>query len=223
MVLTRPGVRPVVFDQPAHQTREDNVWEALCCHNPDLEGKRVLDLGCGWGGFGKKAAAMGAQVLFVDGRPENLAVAKEAGPEHTYLQMDITKPYWEPPPVDVSLCLGVLYHVGDPGALLRKAACAPVLAVETISLDHDGEFLVKLDEDPAQVDYSLNGGACRPSPGWIVNQLEKLGYTKIVDLLLPTIPATNDWAGAIWDWDYERTCGWRRNEHQLRKLFLALR
>ncbi|MCH8827399.1 MAG: LLM class flavin-dependent oxidoreductase [Chloroflexi bacterium] len=66
--------------------------------------------------------------------------AARNGPSHQYIHQDIMSRWWEPPPVDVSLCLGLLYHIDDPMALLAKAACAPVLAVESICLDHDGEF-----------------------------------------------------------------------------------
>ena len=219
MVLTRDD-KPAVFDQEAHITRENYVWGALLPHL-DLQGKRVLDLGCGWGGFGKKAAEWGAEVLFVDGRKENLEVARKAGFKHKYIHQDIMAPYWHPPAVDISLCLGVLYHVSDPLTLLKKAACAPILAVETICMDHDGIAVVNIQEDTNQVDYSLNGGACRPSPGWLVNPLHEVGYPNVLELDVPTIPVTPEWPGAMWDWEFERTCGWRRNEHQLRKLYLA--
>jgi len=220
MVITRVD-RPMVFDQPAHIARESHVWNALSPYLPNLQNKSVLDLGCGWGGFGKRAAEQGAKVLFVDGREDNLRVAKEAGPNHSYIHQDITDPFWSPPLVDVTLCLGVLYHVDNPKDVLRKVASSPVLAIESICLDHDGVAMVMLQEDTEQVDYSLTGGACRPSPGWIVQALYDIGYNSITAIGVTNIAATPEWPGALWDWDYEHTCGWRRNGHQLRKLYIA--
>lgn len=189
---------------------------------PDLAGKRVLDLGCGHGWFGKKFADEGARVTFVDGRGENLDKAREAGKKHIYYHMDIIQDICSIPKMDISLCLGLIYHVNDPKEVLRKAACAPILVVDSLCLDYDGKLLIKLEEDTDEPDYSLTGGACRPSPKWIVHELKELGY-EVKEISVPSIEPTDGWPGAIWNWDYERTIGWRRNESQLWKLYVCSR
>jgi len=216
MTLTRDN--PTDFNHPMREERINRVWGAILPHL-DLQNKRVVDLGCGWGWFGKKCAEWGAKVTFIDGRKENLDKC-DIGPEHIYLHRDIDSPYWYPPFSDITLCLGLLYHTSDPSSLLRKMSLSSVIVLDSMCLDFDGELLVKFEEDTSQLDYSLTGGACRPSPKWIVKNLEDMGY-QVEELSVPSIEPTGDWPGAIWNWDYERTCGWRRNGSQLWKLYLA--
>jgi len=208
------------FNQPNAIALQNNVFGALLRHL-DFQGKKVLDVGCGWGGYGKRCAEWGASVTFIDGRQVNINEVIERVPNQYYICHDIMDSLWEPPKVDITLCVGLLYHVDDPLELLRKLSRTPILVVESICLDHDGVALIKVEEDTANIDYSLTGGACRPSPGWIVNALQEVGYTSITELLVAPVSVTEEWPGAVWNWDYQRTCGWRRNEHHLRKLFIA--
>ena len=178
MVLTR-SKDTNVFDEPNLLMRVDRIFDAILPYvvrgsSPVLKESLVMDLACGWGLFGKKFAERGARVIFIDGREKNLEKARSAGPDHGYSCQDVTSHGWYPPKVDIALCLGILYHVSDPMTLLQKISRAPVLVVDSLCLDHDGNFLVKLAEDTEPVDYSLNGGACRPSPGWNVDAWGKL-------------------------------------------------
>lgn len=46
----------------------------------DVNGKRVLDLGCGEGYWARKLAALGAEVICIDGSSELIRLAKESDP-----------------------------------------------------------------------------------------------------------------------------------------------
>ena len=124
MVLTRRD-KPVIFQSPQHVAMENLVFAAMRPHLPDLGGKRVLDLGCGWGGYGHRFAEGGSHVIFVDGRPENLAKTEELTPGQSYVLQNVTAPWWTPPETDIALCIGILYHVGEPLSLLAKLSKAP--------------------------------------------------------------------------------------------------
>jgi len=58
----------------------------------DLEGRRVLDLGCGHGWLGARLAAAGADVLGVDGSRALIRQAQTAHPQLTWQVQDLTEP-----------------------------------------------------------------------------------------------------------------------------------
>lgn len=59
---------------------------------PRLDGKRVLDLGCGYGFYTDYFRSIGADALGVDGSEAMLRIARERYPMTAFASMDITKP-----------------------------------------------------------------------------------------------------------------------------------
>ena len=57
--------------------RNDFLMPTMLAMAGDVGGLRVLDLGCGEGGYGRELARRGAEVLGVDGSPRLLEVARE--------------------------------------------------------------------------------------------------------------------------------------------------
>lgn len=89
----------------------------------NLDGLKVLDLACRSGAFASAFAGAGADVLGIEGRPANLDMAYP-GPRYILGDVrDLDRHVSEvfDGPVDVTLCLGILYHLGaeDAVALLR--------------------------------------------------------------------------------------------------------
>lgn len=94
-----------------------------------LEGKKVLDIGCGGGILAEAMAAKGAQVIGIDMAEASLEVARlhllESG-----LQVDYEKITAEafanqhPDTFDVITCLEMLEHVPDPASIIAAAAKA---------------------------------------------------------------------------------------------------
>ena len=125
---------------------------------------------------------------------------------------------------DLVLFMNVLYHLGEPGKVLKKLAnlSSKYLVVDTIVLDHDGDALVFLEEDTNPEGNSISGGACRPSKGWIINRMSEYGFKLASDLSekVPNIPSDGESTGQCYQWDYQRTCGWRRDEMQLKGIML---
>ena len=85
----------------------------------ELLGLRVLDLACRTGTFAVALAALGARVLAVDGRIENLDEVPATVGDLRLLHADVRDLTVKAHGVhDVTLCLGILYHL-DAGDALR--------------------------------------------------------------------------------------------------------
>lgn len=191
----------------------------------DITGLDMLDIGCGEGGFGRIFLSQGANVTFVDGREASLSHIKSLVPGVktvlSNLEDDtpIAAPYTK-----LGMFLGVLYHLGSPLHAIKKvAAVAENIMLETACLDHDGTMLVHFSEDPTQTSFSVTGGACRPSPLWVEKALEQCGFTLIKDISsgeLNTAPGQGH-GGLLYDWPFQRTCGWRKDECSLRRIWIA--
>ena len=96
-------------------------WPALRAMLPDLQGKSVLDLGCGYGWFCRWAAEQGAQrVLGVDVSEKMLAQASGMG-EHaalSYARLDLEQLALPPASHDLVYSSLAFHYIEDFAALL---------------------------------------------------------------------------------------------------------
>lgn len=98
-------------------------WHELEQLMPDLTGKRVLDLGCGFGWHCRYAADHGAaQVVGVDSSERMLEKARRDShsPAITYLQQTIEDSESAPESFDFVLSSLALHYVEDLGTVLAK-------------------------------------------------------------------------------------------------------
>ncbi len=87
----------------------------------DFAGKRVLDLGCGLGGFMQYSRAWGArEVVGVDLSEAIDAAAARLGPEAELVQADVYRLPFRPGSFDLAYAIGVLHHLPDPEAGFRR-------------------------------------------------------------------------------------------------------
>ncbi len=95
-----------------------------------LEGKTVLDVGCGGGILAESMAARGARVTGIDMGEANIRVAQlhlhESGLRVDYRQQPVeTLAEERPGDFDVVTCMEMLEHVPDPESVIR--ACATLV------------------------------------------------------------------------------------------------
>lgn len=133
------------------QKRRGHFFQALLdLYGGSLNGKSVLDLGCCQGFWSFESRKAGASsVLGIDSSP---FFVKEAEALRTVLQIEGCSflsahleddPWWQQcPESDITLTLGVLYHLTDPVHVLRKAMSRTKRAIVV-----DGE--VALGETPS--------------------------------------------------------------------------
>jgi 2-polyprenyl-3-methyl-5-hydroxy-6-metoxy-1,4-benzoquinol methylase len=76
-----------------------------------LEGRRVLDLGCGRGRWAQEFARRGAQVTGVDWSAEALEQARRRVPQGSFVRMPITKLEFQPRSFEVVNCVTVVQHL----------------------------------------------------------------------------------------------------------------
>ena len=92
-----------------------------------LNGKRVLDVGCGGGILSQSMARMGAKVTGIDMGQEPLTVAKlhslETGVNVDYIKIPAEQFAEEHPErFDVVTCMEMLEHVPDPASIIHAVA-----------------------------------------------------------------------------------------------------
>lgn len=98
--------------------------------NTGLDGKKVLDVGCGGGILAESMAGRGAEVTGIDLGEAPLAVAQlhllESGQEVDYRRISAEELAAESPETfDVVTCMEMLEHVPDPSSTI--AACASLV------------------------------------------------------------------------------------------------
>ncbi|MDZ7662756.1 bifunctional 2-polyprenyl-6-hydroxyphenol methylase/3-demethylubiquinol 3-O-methyltransferase UbiG [Thiohalophilus sp.] len=119
-----------------------------------LEGKQVLDVGCGGGILSESMAQRGATVTGIDMGEAPLSVARlhqhESGVEVDYQQITAEAlAAQQPEQYDVVTCLEMLEHVPDPASIVR--ACAQLVKP-------DGHmFLSTINRNPKSYLFAIIG------------------------------------------------------------------
>lgn len=209
----------LVFTERDYLDACSNIYGVLKNYLKPVD--KVVDLGCALGWFGRKFLEMGSEVVFIDGRAENLAVINKELPNSETILLDVEGDF---PDIkaDLVICAGLIYHTGTPRLLLEKIAkMADNIIIETRSLDHDGVMVVYFGENTVPYHSSFTGGSCAPSPGWFDKNLKEVGFSVVRDISHGDANVNYPDLCTSYDWKIQRTCGWRRDERSLRKLYIA--
>jgi SAM-dependent methyltransferase len=149
-VATATGETPECVSQPMmdNSPQVRHILQAVSdLARKPLKGLRILDLACAHGGYSLELAAMGADVLGIEGRAEWLRLANQRKQDASFTNVDFVqddvrnlsrKKYGE---FDIVLCLGILYHIDAPDVfdLVENVAevCRDFAILETHFAPHD--------------------------------------------------------------------------------------
>ena len=181
-----------------------------------LEGKRVLNVGCGVGHHMPFYTSRGCHVVGIDGRPENIEEMNQRYPQVEGLVGDFQTMDLEAlGSFDVVHCLGLLYQTDSPVQALRRltSVCRGQLVLETIVCDAEGEIMLLADEE-GSANQALAGLGCRPSPSFVAMALDRLGFAYVYGTTRP--PQHPDF---LFEWRNNRDA--RRDGANLRCMFVA--
>ncbi len=168
----RPSELDGRFEElPAVVSRATRLAGLFAAVDPgSLSGKTVLDLGCGHGHIGVRLEKFGAHVVFVDGRPENIASLKRKFPLRKAFVCDVTSPEVKRfGPRDIVLAFGILYHLADPYVFLTNCSeLAPVLFLESQVVDSLDEEVVYVRDHQSsdQALYASGAGVGERGGEW---------------------------------------------------------
>jgi 2-polyprenyl-3-methyl-5-hydroxy-6-metoxy-1,4-benzoquinol methylase len=133
--------------------RSYDIWRLRRC-NKILEiygveyfkGKTILELGCGHGDIGAFFAELGAVVLCVDGRRQNVTFAKlkhRKIDNVRFLQYDLENDFSELGKFDLIIDFGLIYHLRNIERHLAACfACAGEIVMETVVCDSTDPYKV---------------------------------------------------------------------------------
>ena len=201
-VPSRPGVDP-----ERHLRRKRHFFDRLVSsYSGSLKGKTVLDLGCCQGFWSFHASRAGAaRCLGIDSSEtfvnEARAIAVVSGIDNCefrcrHLETDA----WdsEENRFDITLMLGLFYHLLDPIAVLRKAAAMTVetLVVDTVITEGDGSFLRLVPRDPDEPTTS-GSNVCSmlravPTKQALLSLIADVGFKKM-DCIQPDAETPQDY------------------------------
>ena len=212
------GGRPETFDQPGAIEINRARLAHLASLELPLEGKTVLDVGCGVGHLAQFFVIKGCRVVCVDGRPENIARLRQLYPDlEAHVANVETEPLLRFGTFDIVFAYGLLYHLENPLAALRNMASVyqELLLLETVICDYDLPIL-KIEDESGAFSQALKGLGCRPSPSYAVSALNRVGFPFVY---APKEPPEHrdfqfEWRNNLDSW---------RDGHPLRCIFIASR
>lgn len=159
------------------KVREEKIVQAILDYYGEkyLIGKSVVDLGCGYGGIGKRLAKYGAYVLFSDARMEYMDQLRLRG-YNTELS-DIEKGWTFKKTFDITLCIGVLYHTQNPiftlSEICKNSFNNLILETEFYDSDDPYRMLCLTDKQEGNYNHAISQIGCRPSWAMIERILDK--------------------------------------------------
>jgi tRNA (mo5U34)-methyltransferase len=187
------GHRTPVWGQP-HRNRQEERARYFFDPLPGLfggtlSGKRVLDLGCNAGYWSLRAVQAGCDfVLGVDGRQMHIDQASFVfdvkgidESRYEFVAGEVfTTDLAAKGPFEIVLCLGLLYHVSDPAALIEKIGelNTELLLIDTTLSRMPGRFLeLRWDRGEAPLEAVREQFVTFPTRGAVTALAESAGYS----------------------------------------------
>lgn len=214
----RRGGELDAFETPEAQHLNEARLEHLEGLGLSLEGKSVLDIGCGVGHLSRFFAKRGCRVTCIDTRPENLTRLVELYPgTDVHLANVELNSLAHLGRFDVVFCYGMLYYTENPIAALRNMAscCRETLLLETMVTDHPLP-IVQFVNEPNASDRAASDLGCCPTPALVAMALTRMGFEFVYTP--GKQPRSPDFR---FKWMGNAAC--QRDGHLLRQVFVASR
>ena len=138
-------------------------------------GKRILDLGCGYGHVGSLFAHLGATVVYSDAREAYSEEVLKRDPSGTFVRADLDNEFPFEGQFDLILNVGVLYHLSKLDAFIERCYKATAyMVLETEVCNSSDPNLVLYTEEEGY-DQAFNAKGSRPSSAYVEAQLRQHG------------------------------------------------
>lgn len=173
-----------------------------------FKGKKILELGCGYGDIGYVLSTLGAEVVYAEGRKEHCDYLRERFSDSRVYQVNLENewPFAKDEKFDMILHLGLLYHLQDYHFSLKKCSeHTDNLVLETEVCDSDEDFVLRIEENKDQYDQSLIAAGSRPSALHVENILSAYGYKNITRIRDARCNANFH----TYDWNVTNTRDWK--------------
>ncbi|OGW82668.1 MAG: hypothetical protein A3C47_00570 [Omnitrophica bacterium RIFCSPHIGHO2_02_FULL_51_18] len=181
-----------------------------------IDGKRVLDVGCGVGHWSDFFLNKNCALVSVDARPENINIFRSHHPSTESHVLNVETTSLSPLGFfDIVFCYGLFYHLENPVMALRNmaAVCKEMLLLETLVMDYNLP-LSRVVNESLSANQALRGIGHRPTPSYVVFLLNKEGFEKIYTPKMP--PCHPDFT-----FEWRNNMDTTRDGNNLRCIFVA--
>ncbi len=157
----------------------DALIDELRASGVDL--RTAVDVGCGFGFFTGPLLEKDLDVLAIDGRTDNVEVARSRIPGATFATYDVEdESIASVGARDLVLCLGLLYHLENPFRAIRNLwrMTDRVMIAESVCAPGRQPSTVLYEEDQ-DTDQGLNYVALIPTESWLVSAMYHAGFAHV--------------------------------------------
>jgi SAM-dependent methyltransferase len=169
-----------------------------------FKGKRILELGCGHGDIGAFFADLGADVLCLDGRIQNINFAKLKHRKIAnlkFVQFNLENDFSHFGKFDLIIDFGLIYHIRNVETHLKACfAIANDIVVETVVCDSTDPDKILFCNERQEIDEeSVEGVGSRPSPFYI----ERIARENNFDFTRYFTADLNSGSQFVYDWPHK--------------------
>jgi len=139
-----------------------------------FNGKKILELGCGYGHIGRYFQSLGSNVTFAEGREEHVEKIKSFSKDGSTVLKINNEENWDlDKDFDLVIHWGLLYHLDRwKEDLKRSVSHGKVVCLDTVVSDSEKEYVYVREEKG--YDQAISGKGSNPSPISIEKALDEL-------------------------------------------------